>query len=717
MIYNKNNAHPSHIILRTETKMKRSRFFELTRIIIILLCASMLCACTQGGEGSKTEDITTTADETTGKEEITTESNNDTLENEEGTTEPENDTLEKEELTTEPENDTSEKEEITTESENDTTEKEEETSEVMKAPQLTSEISERYFVFRIWNFTITPYETFTYTVDEAVKSGFNAIKVHIPWALVQPDANTMNFSEFDRMIDYVVSEKGLKVAISIDLTRRATDALIGQEHIQRVINGNLCVGGSHAGDRTVISFCSDYAVNKAIDFYKTAVAHYENLYGNSILFYLPAFNPYCETEYWAAAEYDYSALALAAFSDFLKEEYGSVNAMNAALGTSYNDFEAVIPPPCNKADVLGTLWYRFRHERLKAVIDGLARAQRSVAPRSEFAVQFGSVFDDHSAIRGTLAFTDLCEHVDVLWVDDGPTYDHSWSMDYIRAALDGEVKLAQEIDGPLQNEATPERYLDQGLTAFEHGATYVSAANWSIDQNYRDYEHVWRQISDTWLGKNHPEVKMTTENTQILEISLLSRFRRGGFGADLARYQELGGKEGAFVYIRIIDDLSNAKGEALLPFHSFPGDFSSTQGENGWYYRSHRKGKFFDMTFSDGMWRGKAEYTLVMNGSVHTDDYDAAIIFKADKDGAIEFSYTLSLASNESDGVEYTVFVNGKPTTELGEDFIYLPYGDIASGALVLQVKQGDEVALVVNKHVTKTSDTTSVNITVEYLN
>ena len=297
-------------------------------------------------------------------------------------------------------------------------------------------VKERYFVFRTWNFTLMPYNEFTYTVDEAVKSGFNAIKVHIPWALVQPDENTMNFVELDRMVDYVVNEKGLKVAISVDLTRRETDALIGQDHIQRDINGNLCVGGSHAADRTVISFCSDYAVQKAIDFYKITVEHYEKLYGESILFYLPAFNPYCETEYWAVGDYDYSDHALAAFADFLKDKYGSVEKINSILRTRYTNFKEIKPSVCKKNDGLGLLWYRFRHERLKSIIDALAVVQKEVAPASEYAIQLGSVFDNHIAVRGTVAFADLCEHVDVLWVDDGPTYNHSWSMDYIRTALD-----------------------------------------------------------------------------------------------------------------------------------------------------------------------------------------------------------------------------------------------------------------------------------------
>jgi len=141
--------------------MKRSRFFELARIIVILLCMSMLlCACAQVGNGFETEDVTTNVDETTEKKENSTEAENDTTEKKE-----------------------------------ETIEKKEETTDGMKAPELTSEVTERYFIFRIWNFSIMPYQSFKYTVDEAVKSGFNAIKVHIPWALVQPDANTLNFSE------------------------------------------------------------------------------------------------------------------------------------------------------------------------------------------------------------------------------------------------------------------------------------------------------------------------------------------------------------------------------------------------------------------------------------------------------------------------------------------------------------------------------------------
>ena len=587
----------------------------------------------------------------------------------------------------------------------------------MKASELTNEINKRYFVFRIWNFTLMSYQNFTYTVDEAIKSGFNAIKVHVPWAFVQPDANTMNFFEIDRMVDYIVNKKGLKVAISIDLTRRQTDALIGNEHIQRDVNGNLCVGGSHSGDRTVISFCSEYAVEKAMDFYRATVDHYEKLCGENVLFYLPAFNPYCETEYWAVGDYDYSAPALTAFADFLKDEYGSIDKLNSILRTCYADFGEITPPVCQKSNGLGLLWYRFRHEKLKAVIDSLAKAQKSIAPNSEYAIQLGSVFDNHATIRGTIAFEDLCEYVDVLWVDDGPTYNHSWSMDYIRSALDSKVKIAQEIDGPHQNGATPARYLDQGLTVFEHGATYVSAANWQIDDVYRGYEHVWKKIADTWLGENHPEIKTMTENSQVLEISLLERFKRGSFARYQRKYCELSNNGEDFVYIRIIDDLSDVKVDSFLPICSFPGDFSNNQGENGWYYRSYKNNRFYDMTFVDKMWQRDADHTLIKKDSIQPDEYDAAIVFKSIKDGTVELSYSLTLYYPECDGMGYTVLVNGELVAEVGCDPIKLSYDESADDSIILSLKEGDEIALIVNKNKKNTINAALVTITVQYLN
>ena len=121
------------------------------------------------------------------------------------------------------------------------------------------------------------------------------------------------------------------------------------------------------------------------------------------------------------------------------------------------------------------------------------------------------------------------------------------------------------------------------------------------------------------------------------------------------------------------------------------------------------------MTFLDGRWNGEAQYTLIMNGSVHPDTYDAALVYKAVKTGEVKLSYNLSLMDEASDGIRYTILVNGEPAAEIGNSMLYLPYGEEASGALVLSVEKGDEIALIVNKHKKTTGDTTKVVLSVEY--
>ena len=100
------------------------------------------------------------------------------------------------------------------------------------------QIEERYFIFRVWNFSILTESRFKAIVDAVVQDGFNAIKVHIPWHHVEKKAGVYDYSAFDPLVRYV-TEKGLKVAISLDLTRRAGDTVLGEEDIMKTADGKL----------------------------------------------------------------------------------------------------------------------------------------------------------------------------------------------------------------------------------------------------------------------------------------------------------------------------------------------------------------------------------------------------------------------------------------------------------------------------------------------
>ncbi len=592
------------------------------------------------------------------------------------------------------------------------------TEEEPTMPVEPLEIQERYFIFRIWNFDIHSLAAFKSTVDTVAADGFNAIKVHIPWHHAEKTDGVYDYAAFDAMIDYVVKEKGMKVAISLDMTRTKGDKVLTENDIMRDPAGNLCMGGSGAGNRLQISFNSENAVKKCVAFYKDAVKHYDERYGDAVLFYLPAFSQYAETEYWCAGEYDYSDHAKAAFRSFLKEKYGTVEALNTALGTSHVSFDGVEPPTAGASNNLGQLWYAFRHNSLKTVIDRLAAAQDEVAGDTKFSIQLGCVYDTASALRGTYGVVDLCENVDVLWIDDGPLMNHHFSMDYIRSVLPATVELAQEIDGPHQNGATPERYLEQGLTCFERGCTYVSAANWNMDANYQTYRPVWQEISSTWLGENPPSIVQPTADSPVIEVSLLDLFRKRNGDRYITEYRNAS-QNGEFVYVKVVDDLTHTVPTEPIALYAFPGDFSSEQGHKNWYYRSSARKGMTDMTFdaANNRWKGAAEFCLISAGSMHPDATDAALVFKASKAGEVVCSYSFAVASEQSDGVILYIRHNGNEVA-IGEERdggLLITPSSPADGEITLTVAEGDEIAFIINKNKVNSYDATSAAVSVEY--
>lgn len=603
----------------------------------------------------------------------------------------------------------------------DTETTEENTTEEIQDVKQQREIGERYFIYRIWNFTEQSQAQFEATVDAAVASGFNAIKVHIPWSRVESVAGQYDYTPFDPMIEYVVKTKGLKVAISLDLTRRADDKVIGLDQMQYDPNGNLCKGGSIDGMRTVISFCSESAVSAAVAFYADAVERYDSLYGQDVLLYLPAFTQYAETEYWPAGEYDYSDLAKNAFRNFLQEKYTDIAQLNYVLGTSYESFTEIEPPSCMASDNLGVLWYQFRHQKLKGFIDALAAAQKSIAPDSKLALQFGSHFDTASLLRCTLVAGALAENADIVWIDDGPVSDHEFSMDYANAMFPAHIQLAQEIDGPNQVGATPELYLEQGNDSYSRGCTYVSAANWYIDDDFRTYEWVWKELSDTWLGDNPPAMVDWSDTSRTMEIKLSQMLRKGTPGTFITEYYALA-KQGEFVSIAIVDDLSCAPIDQPQSVFSFPGAFSDAQGGGNWYYMcvKPKRTDLIEMTFDaeNNRWQGKSEFSLIMKGAVHPDSYEAALVFKAPMDCVIRYTYSLSVNSELSDGIKYRIF-NGDAVISTGDrnGYVELAYGELGEATLEINVKAGDMVAFAVNVGGTSSHDSTSLALEIEYVN
>ncbi|MBQ9735745.1 MAG: beta-galactosidase [Clostridia bacterium] len=569
----------------------------------------------------------------------------------------------------------------------------------------------KQFIYRIWNSILTPMDTFRTTVDAAYASGFTAIKIHIPWTRVEKTAGSYDFSDFDPMVEYVIS-KGMGVAISLDMTQLSADrTLIPTEHLQCDPTGKVGVGATTA--RTSISFSSAYATGKAEAFYRAAVTHFEANYSKNILLYLPAFTPYCESEYWCGGEYDYSVYAIDAFRAYLAELYESVEELNAAIGEDFASFDTVVPPSCTNADNFGILWQNFRHKQLKAFIDRLAAAQAEISPNAKFALQFGSVFDNEVPLRGTMRFAELCEHADVVWLDNAPDHNHAWSLDYLRTALPEGVAFATEIDSPTRVHATMELYREQAYATYERGGTYLSIANWQIDEYYESYEVLWREIKEVFLsGEPHKTVPVT-ENSPVLHISLLNYLKQGSLATYLAAYNTMS-PNGEAVRVNIVDDIPKKVTPESLSY-SFPSGFSATQGEGGFFYASHTGGTFTPMTWdsTNKRWQGTAPFTLISDGTMHPDAADAALIFRAPKAGEVTVSVSLLVADTRSDGVRASLIQATTNATLLEPTVIRA--GDQTTFTVTCTLREGDEIALCIGKNGNANFDSTRVLLDIKY--
>ena len=542
-------------------------------------------------------------------------------------------------------------------------------------------VGERYMSYRIWNFSITSMSDIKSIVDAAKNVGFNAINLHIPWYHVEKEDGVYDYSAFDPMVDYIVNEKGMSCAIILYMGRiPSEDKVLSDEDYDRDPNGNLSYGTGN--DRTGISFSSEKAVSKCVDFYEDAVKHFDSLYGRNIMLYLPCFSTYNETEYSVNGNFDYAHCAIEGFRAFLREKYGSIDNFNQKLGVNYASFDSVNPPYTpTTMDNMGILWYQYRHGKLKNIIDKLAAAQHTACPDTKFCVQFGSVHDSVSVRRGTYDFVDLCENADVIWVDDGPNSRWDWSMDYLWANLPRTVEIGNEIDGPAQAGATMERYLNQGLESYRHGAKYVVCANWGFDTNFHGWSEIWREISGTWLTEDRPELITPAKGDPTFEVSAYGLFRSGA-----GLYE---GYYSSPANALAVNDLTNITPQNQ-DVYRFAVDFSG----QGWSYggwRSHGTGKKVPVSFISGRWFASDCWIgpgVISPGAT----VDADVIFTVPSDGAAILAFSYGLGNKAAIGSGVRILLNGEQIYPTEGEFARIPSAAPLKGRLPVTLKQGDEL-------------------------
>ena len=381
---------------------------------------------------------------------------------------------------------------------------------------------QRYLIWNEWTFGINDesFASFQQRVDQARTAGFNAVRFSLYWPVLETSPGVYSWPKFDRRLDYLVS-KDFKVSINFQAMALKDQNIVSISDLMHDASGVLFTCNPINGKKqSMIAFSSDTALNKTASVFSDIVSRYNRRYApGAILFYQTTFSPFGETEYSNLTLLDYSTAARARFQSWLQQRYGTVRAMNSALGTSFDSFSSVNPPATQDGNY-GLAWFAFRTDMLKRAIDKMADAARAVDPNVQFGVQFGSVWDRFSAFRGTILFDRLSRKADWVTIDDAPSYPHVFSDDYLRGTLIAK-HTANEIDAPGTAGATHDILIQQGKQAFDRGLTAVPLANWSVS-DLTTHRTVIDNLTP-YLPHPSPAIAPTT----TLRVSALTLLRNG----------------------------------------------------------------------------------------------------------------------------------------------------------------------------------------------
>ncbi|MEN6371339.1 MAG: beta-galactosidase [Armatimonadota bacterium] len=335
----------------------------------------------------------------------------------------------------------------------------------------------RYYadtVFSWWP-TAKDLSLFQKFVDESKEKGMNSISIDVPWSIMSADGRC-DFAEADKRIDYIVS-RGMSVFIRINTTTLGGQSpkWLTDDMLQRIPDGSVYRRSTDGA--TLPSLAHPAVLRRITSFCRSTAEHYGSRYRRTasgdypVVALSPAFSLYMESGYFPDADVDYSTAAQADFAAWVKTYYKSLADLNAKWGRNYKSWREI-----KLADAHNTAKQLYFEFTLQRVLGSIADAVHK-ASNIPVGLQVGCIWDNPQ--RRTMSVGPLMRKMDWLFTADAPDFDHAFSTDYARCSALGK-KVSSEIDAASHAAATNGRYFNQGVRAFEHGASSAVLANWDL---------------------------------------------------------------------------------------------------------------------------------------------------------------------------------------------------------------------------------------------
>ncbi len=352
---------------------------------------------------------------------------------------------------------------------------------------------QRYLAIVVFNYETDPSKD-DEIIENAGRMGCNAAEISVHWDKVYTSRNSApNWRVVDSHVNTAL-RMGMKVAIRIHLAREPQSLGGFYSNSEAMVAADNTV--MNFGGAVQFSFAHQPTLELAKDFVRQVAQHYQYLQDQDQLLFMSATaSPIQEAEYSPRNQrgdstypipFDYSEPMKQGFRQWLQGRF-SLDALNRRWGSDFSRWDAVTPTPYNQSDPYisfgrgrwGEDWYVFRHLMLKRFLDETTRTIKEVNGSIQVVNQHGCVWDRQSGLRSTFAFKNLGQNSDGLKINDGPDYNHRFSIDVARSNVRPGAWICNEVDGMYQASVPVSRFYDQVAESFEHGARMVTLANFA----------------------------------------------------------------------------------------------------------------------------------------------------------------------------------------------------------------------------------------------
>ena len=279
-----------------------------------------------------------------------------------------------------------------------------------------------------------------------------ALTVPLAWSMLEPKRGEYTMEAYVDRLDRFAQE-GFQFIFLIDGAARRIvhDGKIVGRSVPDWIYAEagavpaMDFTGATSGENGPLSYAYDINRQLYLDFARQTLEAFGKRYSEKVLGFAPAIMPEFEIKHPQEnfAWNDYSEAALEGFRNYEKAQYGSIDKLNAMLGTQYLNFSELLMPVINYNNSIAagamsdaSLFVDFQRYREQLVLDYVSPAFDLIHEKGyKTFAYFGQVLHPHDGIYATGVAVKLADYVDTAVVDYNFYDGYSLVLDSVIPAM------------------------------------------------------------------------------------------------------------------------------------------------------------------------------------------------------------------------------------------------------------------------------------------